>query len=358
MGKRINTAVWLEKYSRWQIKVQKDGERRTFTSSTPGRNGQREANAKADAWLDDGIEKTNTRVNILFLQYIDELKITTSKSNWIKIQSFWKNKIEPQIGLKKISKITEQDLQDIINKGFQEGLSKKTLSNLKTTIMNFLKYCRKRNVTTLHPESLYIPRGAVTKEKRILQPIDLITLFTVDTTVLYGKRVRDDYIYAYRYEVLTGIRPGELIGLEYHDIEGKLVKIQRSVNDLGEVTQGKNDNAKRKFVMTDLAKNVLEDQKEINRFGRVFQIESQSTYRHRWKRYCESNYIPYVSPYQFRHTFVSIAKSLPDGQIKPLVGHSKNMDTFGTYGHEVNGELEKTASMLNELFSDLLKSAV
>lgn len=27
MGKRVNTAVWLEKQQRWQIKVQKDGVR-------------------------------------------------------------------------------------------------------------------------------------------------------------------------------------------------------------------------------------------------------------------------------------------------------------------------------------------
>lgn len=35
--KRTNTAVWMEKQKRWQIKVQKDGERRTFYSFKPGR---------------------------------------------------------------------------------------------------------------------------------------------------------------------------------------------------------------------------------------------------------------------------------------------------------------------------------
>ena len=46
---RTNTAEWLEEQRRWQIKVQRDGVRRTFTSSVPGRAGQREANQKADA---------------------------------------------------------------------------------------------------------------------------------------------------------------------------------------------------------------------------------------------------------------------------------------------------------------------
>lgn len=41
-----------------QIKMQKDGVRRTFTSTKAGRTGQREANRKADAWLDEGISST------------------------------------------------------------------------------------------------------------------------------------------------------------------------------------------------------------------------------------------------------------------------------------------------------------
>ena len=56
MGKRTNTAVWEEKYQRWRIAVQKDGVRKQFYSSTPGRTGQREANAKADQWLDTGTD--------------------------------------------------------------------------------------------------------------------------------------------------------------------------------------------------------------------------------------------------------------------------------------------------------------
>ena len=62
MGARVNTAIWMESSQRWRIDVQKDGVRRSFYSSKPGRNGQREANRKADAWLDDGIEDQRMKV--------------------------------------------------------------------------------------------------------------------------------------------------------------------------------------------------------------------------------------------------------------------------------------------------------
>ena len=45
MTTRTNTAKWTG--TRWRIDVQKDGTRKSFYSSTPGRTGQREANAKA-----------------------------------------------------------------------------------------------------------------------------------------------------------------------------------------------------------------------------------------------------------------------------------------------------------------------
>ena len=79
MGRRTNTAHWSG--SRWRIDVQKDGERRSFYSSTPGRTGQREANAKADAWLDHNITGTDQRVKDLFAQYVEEMQATTSRSN-------------------------------------------------------------------------------------------------------------------------------------------------------------------------------------------------------------------------------------------------------------------------------------
>ena len=48
-------------------------------------------------------------------------------------------------------------------------------------------------------------------------------------------------------------------------------------------------------------------------------------------------------------TMKSIAHAL-----KRMVGHTKNMDTFGVYGHEVDGEAEKTAQIIDGVFNDLI----
>ena len=66
--------------------------------------------------------------------------------------------------------------------------------------------------------------------------------------------MHDDFIHAYRFQVLTGLRPGELVGLRWADVKGGTVFISRAVNVLGEQTRGKNDNAVRAFVLSDLAR--------------------------------------------------------------------------------------------------------
>lgn len=355
MSKRTNTAQWEEKYQRWRIAVQKDGVRKQFYSSTPGRTGQREANAKADRWLDDGIGVKARRVEDLYQEWYATVVKTTGTGNQRNIESRWRTRILPAIGRKRITSLTEQDLQDVVNDAYSDGLAKKSLQSLCADMRAFCKWCRAKKLTTFHPEGLHVPAGARSKGKKVLQPDALITLFRVDTTLYRGKRVHDDFIHAYRFQVLTGLRPGELVGLRWADVKGGTVFISRAVNVLGEQTRGKNDNAVRAFVLSDLARAVLEQQRAVTGAGEsVFCLKSEAYYYKRWQVYCRVNDIPPVSAYEMRHTFVSVAKKLPAGEVKDLVGHSEDMDTFGVYGHALTGEDTETAQAVNGMFLKLL----
>lgn len=122
MNKRTNTAQWEEKYQRWRIAVQKDGVRKQFYSSTPGRTGQREANAKADAWLENDIAVKAGRVENVYQLWIEDLKLTTSTGNWKPVESRWRTWVLPIIGKKKVNTLTDRDLQTIINKAAAAGM--------------------------------------------------------------------------------------------------------------------------------------------------------------------------------------------------------------------------------------------
>ena len=219
----------------------------------------------------------------------------------------------------------------------------------------FFKFCRRSKLTTFSPEDLTIPAGARNKGKEILQPADLVKLFNIDTTTRWGKRVPEEYIHAYRVQVLTGLRPGELLGLEWSDLKGHTLHVQRSINCRGEVTKGKNENAVRSVQLPDLAFAEIQAQRAMTGHSKqIFGISNQQNYAKRWAVYCAANGLTPVSPYELRHTFVSIAQVLPEGQVKRLVGHSRSMDTFGIYGHSVNGQDEQAADTLGGVFSSLL----
>ena len=353
MKKGDPTAVWLDKYRRWQIKVQKDGVRKTFTSSTPGRKGQREANAKAYEWRDNDIDNSNKKVEQLFLEYLVSQQKRSSTSNCLKLKSIGDVWILPRIGHLKIEKVTEQKLQDIIDDACAKKRSKKTVMNIRSTITSFIKYCRKAKATTLFPEDLSLASSLRYKGKKILSPNDLKKLFSTDTTLFKGKRIKDPLIYAYRLQVILGLRPGELLAIEKKNITDTSLNNKHSKNWLGEITDGKNENAIRTIGLNSIAKGLIDEQLKQNptKSKYLFGDElTQEYYRNRWKAYCEANNIEYVTPYELRHTFVSVVKVLPEGDVKSIVGHSKNMDTFGVYGHDMEGDRLRVAQNVETVF--------
>ena len=61
-----------------------------------------------------------------------------------------------------------------------------------------------------------------------------------------------------------------------------------------------------------------------------------------------------VSLYELRHTYVSVNKEMPEGLKKMVVGHSQDMDTEGTYGHQMAGDMAKAAAFTDAAFADII----
>ena len=88
-----------------------------------------------------------------------------------------------------------------------------------------------------------MPKGARLKGRKILQPDSLRVLLSTDTRVVRGKVEQDENVHAYRIAVMTGLRPGELLGLRVGDLDGDRVHIGRAINRQNEETSGKNGGA-------------------------------------------------------------------------------------------------------------------
>ena len=361
---RKNEAVWNDKQSRWSIKVQRNGIRKSFYSSVSGKKGKIDCEKKADAWLENALGGENLKVSELYEGFIDDMKLLDK--SYGQYQSIGRSRILPIIGKRRIGSITEQDLQNVIHSASKDGLSKKTLRNIRGCIFAFFKYCRKRKCTNLIPEDLEIRRTAPTYEKRTLQPAEIKKIFSSDMTTYKGREIEDRYIYLYRFGICTGLRPSELLGLQWKDISGDTITVHRGINKEGKITSGKNENARRTFKLSSQAQDALALQKKQLREEHVVSIwvfpwrdggyTSHNNLYKAWKRYAEHNGITPVSLYEMsRHTFVSINKHMPIELLKTVVGHSTTMSTTETYGHLLEGELELAQAYQDKVMTDILE---
>jgi integrase len=85
-------------------------------------------------------------------------------------------------------------------------------------------------------------------------------------------------------------------------------------------------------------------------------MDTRNSYEE-WKKYRAQHGIA-SSLYELRHTMISLTKSdMPKPLLQLIVGHSESMDTLGIYGHEVTGELDRAATILDDVFDNLLKKS-
>ncbi len=364
--KKLSPPKWDEKKNRWQKDAYCNGIRKTFYSTKKGATtAEREITAAINQWKEkmEGLSSLNqltpmSHVNAVYHDFKLDIETRTSKSNWQPQESRFEHWILPLIGKIPIVDINSGTIQRIINYAYSKGnLSKKSLKNLRGDMAAFIKFCRKNQLTNYTPEDIDIPRSAKMIEKKILQPNDLKILFTVDTTLIYGKPIREPFINAFRLQVLLCLRPGEVAGLKKTDRVGNSLHLQRSINVMGETTNGKNENAVRTLALSKLASQIWDNQLEYTDSEFLFPGYTSKIYYHHLQKYCVSNNIMPISPYELRHTSFSVLQTLPEALVKTMGGHSKNMDTFGTYGHEVDGDKELTAQLIQDRFENLLGSS-
>ena len=353
----MNTPKWDGE--RWRIRFMQEGRAFSFSSKTPGPKGRKEVMAKFDKWYySEGTgEKTVSRVASEFLEDVAARRGASSEA-YTQYERYIRLYIAPRCGSRKICKMTLRDWQRIINEaqGAKKPLSEKTLKSLRGIIMGIIKFGYQDYQCELLRGDLYIPRGRYKGEKEILQNYDIKKL--LEPSDLW-------YHPLFCFLLLTGMRPGEALGLQVSDFSYNRVIIRRAINAKKQITEGKNENARRVIPIGELADGILRQtirrNEEMNLDTKWIFCSpdgsqgNQSTMRNHWNQLKKERGLP-GSVYSLRHTFISMMKSvLPEQSIKDVVGHSVSMDTFGTYGHIIEGEDKKIAQVIDLTFTNIEK---
>lgn len=359
MSKRIGTARWYDSQGRWQIKVQKNGVRKTFTSYEKGRRGQMIANEKADRWLDSQSTNPDLTVDRLCEMYVESRKdLGQSVQTLDALTSFIRVWMHPRIGHLKASDVTLYQLQGIINDRYKtQDASRCTLQNSRSIMNAIFRFGNRYGLKTVDPSLVELPRRARKPQRAVFNLDDLKVILTETDCKRHKVVTSDPYAPIYRFTALTGMRIGEVLALRWSDIQDDLIHVRRNVTVYKTLNKGKTMNADRLIPVTPLLKREIESLPRRGMY--LFNTDDLSVRIHTvqgaFKRFCDFHNLSAHNLHALRHSFISLSDSvLPLNTVKSIVGHSEGMQTVDIYGHVIGDEMQMARDVIEEVFEKLL----
>ena len=342
---RAAEAVWIVSRKRWQCNVQKDGIRKTFTSSLAGRKGKHEAEKKADTWL---AMQGNPKVRDAWEECITAAAHRYAATTIAVKRTAARGYILPLLGERRIGAVSVDDWQRRTDKAAA------LQSSITAVIYMLATYCRRRGwpVNTPMDGDLSVSKTVPIGTRSALDAEHIRLLFEPGQT---GRCTH--WLQAWQLMALTGLRLGEMCGLQWGDIHDDYLQVNRAINRMGEITHGKTSKARRVVALSEIAKEVLDRQRRYLT-GKGIESDwvfpgpkggapSHSSVSSNWKMYCKERGLN-CKMHELRHTFVSLVKNdMPLALLKSQVGHSTAMDTLGVYGHTSRNDMAEIARIID-----------
>ena len=308
-----------------------------------------------------GLAVSSMKFETLSEEWFEQYANLNLKSTTLTRQRQLTKRTYKAIGHIRIDKLTARDIQRFINSLAQEGvnehtgkaLSHKTMVHYLSFISTVLDYAIKMDMLKDNPcRRVTIPKGS--KKKR--------HILTMEETQHFFKLLDDHAPLKWKaffvLVIYSGMRRGEMLGLEWHDIDLKtgMIHIERTSNYTkarGIYTDTpKTENSVRfiKVPMNVIA--VLEEYrdwqtKESQRLGskwvetdRLFTkwngspMNLQTPYG--WlKEFCEEHDFPFYGIHQFRHLHTSllIGAGIDPTTVSGVLGHAQVSTTLNLYSH-------------------------
>ena len=211
-------------------------------------------------------------------------------------------------------------------------LSKKRIDNLLIPLRGALNQAVEDGIIATSPLAGF-------KIRRTEQRAETIDPFTPAEIKALGGTSLGDLWTAWAW---TGIRSGEVIGLECADVDiaGGRLNIRRAVR-VGREKQPKTESGKRSVHLLPAAREALKRVKGQRSSGALFRNPNTGERWHEdrglaraFRRDCEAAGVRYRYPYQLRHTYATWALSEGENPswIAKQRGHSDTLMLFRVYG--------------------------
>lgn len=271
-------------------------------------------------------------------------------------RSYCENHFYPYFGDKPISEITPPMIQDYLNS--KKHLAKKTLKEHIALLVQIFDYAIAEKIIDDNPASNKV---IVNPSKRVERRQSL-TEEQIRSIYSELKYLKEDDARILAFLLFSGMRRGELIGLQRRDIDNDFLHINREVtypcqNQPHIDFEGKTDHALRVIPIIDYLRPFIPDcDPSTYIFGMGHAPISLQQFRNTWARISKTIDIFDSTPHIYRHTFTTICNDagLDLKSIKIIVGHSTTDITLGTYTHSMTRQLLLAGQKINSEFENIL----
>jgi integrase len=260
--------------------------------------------------------------------------------------------IMPHLGAIKLSSLKSAQVADWHGKLIAAGLSAQTVVHAHRILSFALKRAVSHNTVSRNVAAVVRPPKVEAQEVEILEPDQLALVMTG----LEGHWLRP----IARLALASGMRRGELLGLQWADIDldRAIIRVERSVEETRaglRIKPPKSKRGRRSLSVPSETVTMLREHRKwqielrlaIGQGGQpllVFSnveggLLSPDNLSRDWGRVCRQRRLPRVSFHSLRHTHASLllAAGVPMLTVSRRLGHAKVSTTLDVYGHLMPG---------------------
>ena len=337
------------------------------------------------------VEKKRITLDEWFDVWLEEYKKNQVKiGTYIRYRKTYEAMIKNEMGNNKIADIRAERVQKLFNNISEKGYSYSTIKLVRAILNSCMRRAVKNSMIERNPVELTdIPRSAEREQEAIDRKEQ--KALSCEQQALFMEYAKDSFLYnLFAVMLRTGMRTGEISGLNYSDIDKKqkVIHVKRTLKYdsitfdkrpeqiVKKTQQGKygyfTDTPKSKCSIRDIplldgTLEILEKQKRsiylqvenIDRFlfcdeygEPLNSLRVQSEINRIVKKIRESGKeFPHVVQHTFRHTFATraIEAGMKPQVLKTILGHSSLAMTMDLYSHVLPDtkaqEMEKIANI-------------
>jgi len=309
---------------------------------------------KAIAERDSGIvyDSENLKLADYLDRWLDSIEDTLRERTWQRHEEITRLHLKPTIGSVRLDKLNALEVQSLYRSKLDSGLSPRTVQIIHATLYKALKQAVRWSLVPRNVCEVVVPPRVPKSE---IHPLDARQAKKLLDTA------RDTQLYYYPLYVLavtTGMRSGEILGLQWRDVDldaGRL-QVRRTVFN-GAVSTPKTARSNRGMKLSKIAVEALRQHPRSSEW--VFSskkgtsLSVHNLHNRSWKTLLKVAGLPNVRFHDLRHTCATLllSKGVHPKLVQELLGHSSIEITLDTYSHVLPSMGDGVASAMDDLLS-------